>query len=87
MGQVKDAIAAGCRTPVAVKRATRTGMGICQGRICTPVLYEIIGTITRTPIHELKPLSVRGPVKAIPLEVLAKPISPLQPDTSTVDEV
>jgi len=82
MGQVKDAIAAGCRTPVAVKRATRTGMGICQGRICTPVLYEIIGTITRTPIHELKPLSVRGPVKAIPLEVLAKPISPLQPDTS-----
>ena len=87
MGQVKDAIAAGCRTPVAVKRATRTGMGICQGRICTPVLYEIIGTITRTPVHELKPLSVRGPVKAIPLEVLAKPISPLQPDTSTVDEV
>ena len=81
MGQVKEAIASGCRTPVAVKRAIRTGMGICQGRICTPVLYEIISAFTRTPVNELKPLSVRGPVKAVPLEVLAKPISSLKPGT------
>jgi len=87
MGQLKEAISAGCRTPVAIKRAIRTGMGICQGRICTPVLYEIIGALTRTPIHELKPLSVRGPVKAVPLEVLAKPISSLKPDTSPMDEI
>ena len=87
MGQVKGAIAAGCRTPVALKRATRTGMGICQGRICTPVLYEIIGAFTRTPVHELTPLSVRGPVKAVPLDVLAKPISPLRPGTSSMDMV
>ena len=82
MRQLKEAVTAGCRTPVAVKRAIRTGMGICQGRICTPVLYEIIGAFTRTPVHELTPLSVRGPVKATPLDVLAKPISPLKPDTS-----
>ena len=79
MGEVKETIASGCRTPVAIKRALRTGMGICQGRICSPLLYDIIGAFTLTPINELKPLTIRGPVKAVPLEVLAKPVSHLRP--------
>ena len=79
VGEVKEAIADGCRTPVAVKRALRTGMGICQGRICGPVLSEMIGACTATPVENQTPLSVRWPVKAVPLEVLAKPISRLRP--------
>ncbi len=79
VGEVKDAIATGCRTPVAVKRALRTGMGICQGRICGPILSELIGACTTTPVEAQTPLSIRGPVKAVPLEVLAKPISRLRP--------
>jgi len=79
VAQVKDAFISGCRTPVSVKRALRTGMGICQGRICGPVLSEMIGAYTITPVEEQTPLSVRSPVKAVPLEVLAKPISHLHP--------
>lgn len=79
VGEFKDAVAAGCRSPVAVKRALRTGMGICQGRICGPILSELIGAYTETPVEDQTPLSVRGPVKAVPLEVLAKPISRLRP--------
>ncbi len=79
MGEVKDAISGGCRTPVAVKRALRTGMGICQGRICGPILSELIGAYTATPVEKQTPLSVRWPVKAVPLEVLAKPILKLRP--------
>ena len=79
VGEVKEAIASGCRTPVAIKRALRTGMGICQGRICSPILYDMLGALTLTPINELKPLTVRGPVKAVPLEVLAKPVEHLHP--------
>lgn len=79
VADVKDAIEAGCRTPVAVKRALRTGMGICQGRICGPILSELIGAYTQAPIEKQTPLSVRCPVKAVPLEVLAKPISNLRP--------
>ena len=79
VGQVRDAIASGCRTPVAVKRLLRAGMGICQGRICGPFLSEMIGAHTRTEVGEQTPLSVRPPVKAVPMEVLAKPISLLLP--------
>jgi hypothetical protein len=79
VGEVKEAIASGCRTPVAIKRALRTGMGICQGRICSPLLYDVLGAFTLTPINELIPLTIRGPVKAVPLEVLAKPVEHLHP--------
>jgi D-hydroxyproline dehydrogenase subunit alpha len=79
VGEVKKAVDRGCKTLVAVKRALRTGMGICQGRTCGPVLSRLIGNYTGTPVEEQTPLSVRWPVKAVPLEVLAKPISRLHP--------
>jgi len=79
VGEVKEAVDKGCKTLVAVKRALRTGMGICQGRTCGPVLSRLIGACTGTPVEEQTPLSIRWPVKPVPLDVLAKPISRLYP--------
>ena len=79
LGRIREAIKGGCHTPAALKRAVRTGMGICQGRICGPMLYEILAAYANTPAEKMEPLSARGPVKALPLGLLAKPIERLLP--------
>ena len=39
---IERAVAAGARDPGAVKRATRCGMGRCQGRLCTEPLVRLL---------------------------------------------
>jgi len=77
MGEIKTAVRNGCATADAVKKAVRTGMGICQGRTCAPIIYESIAAFKRTPADHISPLSVRTPLKALPLKALADPISEL----------
>ncbi|MFC1799247.1 FAD-dependent oxidoreductase [Thermodesulfobacteriota bacterium] len=86
MGRIKAAVEKGFRAPVALKRALRTGMGMCQGRICGPVLDEIVSVYTNSPIQQIKPFSVRGPAKAFSLETLAGPIEELYPEIQTGDK-
>ena len=74
MGEIKTAIQNGCATPDAVKKAVRTGMGICQGRTCAPIIYEVITAYRKTPPGQISPLSVRTPLKAVPLKALADPV-------------
>lgn len=83
LGRIRKAIKGGCQTPAALKRAVRMGMGICQGRTCGPMLYEILGAYTNTPADKMEPLSARGPAKALPLGNLAKPINRLYPRKMT----
>jgi len=77
MGEIKTAISNGCATPDAVKKAVRSGMGICQGRTCSPMIHAVIAARLGTPADQLTPLSVRTPLKAVPLKELAGPISAL----------
>ena len=65
MSDIKQAVSNGCTTPAALKRATRIGMGTCQGRTCGPVLYQVLSVLSGKPMDEVKPLSVRIPVKAL----------------------
>ncbi|MCI8478733.1 MAG: (2Fe-2S)-binding protein [Oscillospiraceae bacterium] len=39
---VLRAIEAGCHTVASVKRATRAGMGACQGRTCGRLIQQIL---------------------------------------------
>jgi NADPH-dependent 2,4-dienoyl-CoA reductase/sulfur reductase-like enzyme len=78
MGEIKAAIQNGCATPDAVKKAVRTGMGICQGRTCGPIVYDVIAAFEGTAGGSIDPLTVRPPLKAVPLKTLAGPISTLQ---------
>ena len=77
MGEIKNAIQQGCVTADAVKKAVRPGMGICQGRTCGPIIYEAINAYKEKPMEQVRPLSVRVPLKAVPLKALAGPISKL----------
>jgi len=56
----------------AVKRLTRAGMGLCQGRTCTPLLTKIIAEETNKKVNELLPLSKRPPVRPIKIEFLTR---------------
>ncbi len=41
-GEIIAAIAAGCHSISTIKKYTRTGMGSCQGRVCTPIIIKIL---------------------------------------------
>jgi len=72
MGTLKQALADDQQSPTAIKRATRIGMGICQGRMCGPFVAQAAAVLGGLPPHHLVPASVRTPVKALPLADLAQ---------------
>jgi len=41
-GEIIDAIRNGRRSVKAIKRATRAGMGACQGRTCSHLIMQIL---------------------------------------------
>jgi hypothetical protein len=54
-----------------VKRMTRAGMGLCQGRLCEAGLAAVFAHRTGRSADSLAPLSVRPPVRPVPLDALA----------------
>ena len=72
VGRVHDAIAAGSCSVPAVKRATRAGMGPCQGRLCAHILHALVGehgvearhVAPRAPIHPVMVAEVMQPGEA-----------------------
>ncbi len=68
-GAVRAALRAGAASVPAVKRATRAGMGACQGRACGPVLHRLCGA-GPGEVHAVAP---RAPVHPVPVGVLARP--------------
>jgi NADPH-dependent 2,4-dienoyl-CoA reductase/sulfur reductase-like enzyme len=71
MGDIRQAVTGGYRTPAALKVATRTAMGNCQGRTCGPIIYDILAALTGETRQSLDPITVRPPVKPVSLAVLA----------------
>jgi thioredoxin reductase/bacterioferritin-associated ferredoxin len=54
-----------------LKRMTRAGMGYCQGRMCGPALAALLARRTGGGMDAIPPLSIRPPVKPVPIEVMA----------------
>jgi NADPH-dependent 2,4-dienoyl-CoA reductase/sulfur reductase-like enzyme/bacterioferritin-associated ferredoxin len=71
MGEIRRQIRSGFSTPGALKKATRSGMGYCQGRVCGPMLQDLSALFSGKAGRDLEPLPVRMPVKPVRLEVLA----------------
>ncbi len=67
MGTIRGWIQKGIRSAPDLKRATRCGMGNCQGRTCAPLIYNILAACSVAGKQVQHPLSVRTPVKPIPL--------------------
>ena len=71
MGDIRRAVANGYDTPATLKIALRSAMGDCQGRICGPVIYDILAALTGRSQGSMTPLVVRPPVKPVSIGSLA----------------
>ncbi|MEJ2728462.1 MAG: FAD-dependent oxidoreductase [Deltaproteobacteria bacterium] len=70
LGDIKSAIGSGTIEMNELKRMTRLGMGRCQGRMCAPVVQEIIAGQTLTPAAQIAYLNQRPPIKPVPIHLL-----------------
>ena len=62
---IDAAIGEGARTPGAVKRRTRAGMGRCQGRYCESTIAAMVPVAPAVPRDELFALSPRAPIRPV----------------------
>jgi len=68
---VRKAIHLGADSFDAVKRVTRAGMGLCQGRTCQQLVERLITEETGKKSGELPPISIRPPLRPTKLKVIA----------------
>lgn len=72
-GEIRDAIRKfDLKTVDEVKRITRAGMGVCQGRTCNRLIERILAEETNKKINEIPPPSKRPPVRPIEIEFIAE---------------
>ena len=64
-GEIRRAIKAGAITSQAVKRFTRAGMGLCQGRTCRRLIAQIIAQETGQSIADILPSTYRPPTRPL----------------------
>jgi len=89
LGQIQSSIRrSGAQTVNQVKKLTRAGMGLCQGRTCAKVVESILESEGISP-SGTEPYQARPPVRGIPVAVLAdtadqyyEPAGPVRVDLS-----
>lgn len=68
---IKKAIAEGATDLTGVKRRTRAGMGLCQGRTCESLITRILAQELGRKASEILAASARPPVTPVTFGVLA----------------
>ena len=71
LAAIDAALAAGATSLAALKRATRVGMGRCQGRYCGPLLAELLHERAGLPLDEYAFFAPRPPVRPVPIGAIA----------------
>jgi NAD(P)H-nitrite reductase large subunit len=67
---VRACIGLGARDPDAIKRFSRYGMGLCQGRYCRAALIRYLAEQAGADPHTIPPMRVRAPIVPIPAGAL-----------------
>ena len=70
--EVLDAINNGAASVNAVKRWTRAGMGLCQGKSCSRLVSQMLAEELGIEVSEVSPATARPPVRPVRLGVLGK---------------
>jgi NADPH-dependent 2,4-dienoyl-CoA reductase/sulfur reductase-like enzyme len=70
-GVVRDAVRLGALGPNQLKAYTRCGMGPCQGRMCGPVVSELIAAERGVPVAEVGHYRPRPPLKPVTVGEIA----------------
>lgn len=78
--EVDAAIADGARTVAAVKRWTRCGMGLCQGRVCGPLIADRLAQVAGVDRSDTPPSAPRLPLVPVPLSALHAGVTVEPPD-------
>lgn len=71
VADIKKAIKDGARDIVGVKRRTRAGMGLCQGRTCEKLVSQILTSELGVKPSEIGTSSARPPVRPVTFGELA----------------
>lgn len=70
---LRSLLGAGPPNPDQVKRLTRAGMGLCQGRRCREQVAALLALGAGVPLGEVPLASYRAPVRPLPLGLVADP--------------
>lgn len=68
--EIIQAIKDGATTIDGVKRRTKAGMGLCQGKTCERLVARIISEQTGISMEELIPATKRIPVRPIKIGII-----------------
>lgn len=69
---IQDAIAAGASNSQEMKMSTRAGMGMCQGRLCRPLLEALLPANHMESVHSASQLTFHQPVRPISLAKIVR---------------
>jgi NAD(P)H-nitrite reductase large subunit len=70
-GEILNAVKMGASTMWQVRRLTRSGLGLCQGRSCERIAARIVAGELGKPLEQVLRPSYRPPVQPVAIEVLA----------------
>ena len=68
--EIIQAIKEGSITINEIKRRTRAGMGLCQGKTCRRTIAQLISKYTGKPLQQILPATFRPPIRTIKLKSL-----------------
>ncbi|MGI6552676.1 MAG: (2Fe-2S)-binding protein [Bacillota bacterium] len=74
--EIRQVIQEGALTIDEIKRVTRAGKGLCQGKTCALAVLRILAEETGQKIDDLKQPSYRPPTRPLPLEVVGEGVDP-----------
>lgn len=70
--ELEEAIRDGAVTMNELKRWTRAGMGLCQGKTCSKAVMAMLAEKTGKPLSEIQPATYRNPVRPMPIGCMTK---------------
>jgi NAD(P)H-nitrite reductase large subunit len=70
--EIIGAIANGARTVDGIKKRTRAGMGLCQGKSCQRLVAGIIARETGRDMADLTPPAFRAPVRPVKIGIITR---------------
>ena len=75
LGELKETLDGGTSTAGAIKRQTRAGMGLCQGRYCGSHITTLVAEQSGVAPDEYSFFAPRPPIKPVPVHMIAKETS------------
>lgn len=74
LDEIIDAIKRGARSVREIKKLTRAGMGLCQGKTCQLIVAKILAEALGVSISDVELDTPRPPLRPIPLNSLRKEV-------------